>query len=61
MASINTQNKRTSRERAAAKPGDAALWRYKREQQRAWLASGRDGSWFTGGIARHLKLIDSPY
>lgn len=61
MASINTRNKRKAHARAKAGITEASLWRYKRDQQRAWLASGRDGSWFTGGMARSAKLIDSPY
>jgi hypothetical protein len=61
MASITTQNKRKARARTKAGITEASLWRYKREQQRAWLASGRNGAWFTGGMARNAKIIDAPY
>lgn len=49
-------------------PGDATLWAFKRQRQRADLENARSGrvtqdrlSWFSGGKARNLKLIDSPY
>ena len=43
MVSINTQNRRKARARAQAGVTESSLWRYKREQQRAWLASGQNG------------------
>ena len=53
-------------ERAAQ--GDARLWAFKREQQQADLENARSNrvtqdqlSWFSGGKARKLKLVDSPY
>jgi hypothetical protein len=61
MASVTTQNKRKARARANAGITESSLWRYKREQQRAWLASGRNGSWFTGGMTRNMKIIGAPY
>lgn len=49
-------------------PGDANLWAFKRQRQRLDIAAAADGqvtqaqlSWFSGGKARDLKLIDSPY
>lgn len=48
--------------------GDAKLWAFKRQRQKADLENARTGrvtqdqlSWFSGGKARHLKLINSPY
>lgn len=48
--------------------GDADLWAFKRERQRADMAGAEQGrvtqdqlNWFAGGKARRLKLIDSPY
>jgi hypothetical protein len=61
MASINTQNKRKARSRAISAVNDSLLWRYKRAKQRAWLASGRNGSWFTGGVTRNLTIVGAPY
>lgn len=47
---------------------DAELWQFKRERQKADLRSARSGrvsqeqlSWFSGGKARRLELIGSPY
>lgn len=48
--------------------GDAKLWAFKRQKQRADLANAGSGlvtqdqlSWFPGAKARKLKLTDSPY
>lgn len=48
--------------------GDASLWAFKRQQQQADLENARSGrvtqdqlSWFSGGKARNLKLVNSPY
>jgi hypothetical protein len=48
--------------------GDANLWAFKRQRQEADLENVRSGrftqdqlSWFSGGKARNLKLVDSPY
>lgn len=48
--------------------GDAKLWEFKRERQRADFEQARAGtlsqdqlSWFPGDTARDLKIIDSPY
>jgi hypothetical protein len=48
--------------------GDEDLWRFKRQRQEADLAALVEGrvtqdqlSWFSGGKARKLKVIDSPY
>ena len=55
---------RTSRPDA----GDLDLWAFKRERQHRDLRAAASGqltqeqlSWFSGGKARRLKLIDSPY
>ncbi len=55
---------RTSRQGA----GDADLWAFKRERQQHDMAAAAEGevtqdqlSWFSGGKARGLKLIGSPY
>ncbi|HSI50977.1 MAG TPA: hypothetical protein VLA61_22155 [Ideonella sp.] len=47
---------------------DAALWAFKRAQQARDLAQVQSGrlagdqlSWFAGGKAKDLRLIDSPY
>ncbi len=47
---------------------DARLWTFKRQRQQADLENARSGrvtqdqlSWFSGGKARKLKLINSPY
>ncbi len=54
--------------KSQAEAGDAKLWAFKRERQRADLAHARSGritqdqlGWFSGGKARKLKLINSPY
>ena len=51
-----------------AEQGDARLWAFKRQHQKADLESARSGrvtqdqlSWFSGGKARKFKLINSPY
>jgi len=51
-----------------AEAGDAALWAFKRSRQALDLENVRSGrlsgdqlSWFAGGKARNLRLIDSPY
>lgn len=51
-----------------ARPGDANLWEFKRQRQRADFEQARAGrvsqeqlSWFPGDKARRLKLPDSPY
>ncbi|MGJ7498252.1 TA system antitoxin ParD family protein [Variovorax sp. RT4R15] len=48
--------------------GDARLWAFKRQRQQGDLENARSGratqdhlSWFSGGKARNLKLINSPY
>lgn len=48
--------------------GDIDLWEFKRQRQRQDMAAGARGdvsqdqlSWFSGGVARNLRLIDSPY
>ena len=48
--------------------GDADLWRFKRQRQQADFEQARTGhvsqsqlSWFPGGKARNLKLVNSPY
>jgi hypothetical protein len=48
--------------------GDAELWHFKRQRQKADMDSAREGratqdqlSWFSGGKARHLKIIGAPY
>lgn len=48
--------------------GDADLWTFKRQKQRRDMAAGAEGkvtqdqlNWFSGGKARRLKLIGSPY
>jgi len=48
--------------------GDARLWAFKRQRQQRDLENARSGhltqddlSWFPGGKARKLKLINSPY
>lgn len=48
--------------------GDANLWAFKRQRQGHDIAAAADGkvaqaqlSWFSGGKARGLKLIGSPY
>lgn len=48
--------------------GDADLWTFKRQRQQQDIAAAADGkvtqaqlSWFSGGKARGLKLIGSPY
>lgn len=48
--------------------GDADLWAFKRQRQQRDIAAAADGkvtqaqlSWFSGGKARGLKLIGSPY
>lgn len=48
--------------------GDASLWAFKRQKQQHDIAAAAGGkvtqaqlSWFSGGKARGLKLIDSPY
>ena len=48
--------------------GDADLWAFKRQRQAADMAAAREGqltqdqlSWFSGGKARALKIIGSPY
>lgn len=48
--------------------GDADLWAFKRQRQQHDMAAAADGkvtqtqlSWFSGGRARGLKLIGSPY
>ncbi len=48
--------------------GDAKLWAFKHQWQQHDIAAAVDGkvtqtqlSWFSGGKARGLKLIDSPY
>ena len=53
---------------AAVGSGDADLWDFKRQRQKADMDSARTGrlnqdqlSWFSGGKARHLKIIGSPY
>lgn len=50
------------------KQGDASLWAFKRQRQQADLENARSGrvtqdqlSWFSGGKARNLKLVNSPY
>ena len=55
---------RTSRQDAE----DLDLWAFKRERQRRDMSAAASGrftqeqfSWFSGGKARRLKLIDSPY
>lgn len=52
----------------APEPGDAKLWAFKRDRQRADFKDAQSGrvtqdqlSWFPGEKARNLKLIDSPY
>ena len=47
--------------------GDAELWRFKRARQSQDLQAAREGrvthrhlSWFAGGKAKRLRLIDSP-
>ena len=54
--------------KSQAEAGDAKLWAFKRERQRADLAHARSGRitqdqlcWFSGGKALKLKLINSPY
>lgn len=51
-----------------AAQGDARLWAFKRQRQRADLENARSGrvtqdrlSWFSDGKAQNLKLINSPY
>lgn len=62
MASINTRKTDAWRvPPVKAGINEALLWRYKREQQRAWLASGWNGAWFADGMARNSKTINSPY
>lgn len=53
---------------APAEPGDAKLWAFKRQRQQADLATAQAGgltqdqlSWFSGGKARVVKLVNSPY
>jgi len=48
--------------------GEDDLWRFKRQRQEADLTALREGrvtqdqlSWFSGGKARRLKVIGSPY
>lgn len=48
--------------------GDGDLWTFKRQRQRHDLSAAAEGkvtqnqlSWFSGGKARDLKLIGSPY
>ncbi|WP_234193018.1 MULTISPECIES: ParD-like family protein [Pseudacidovorax] len=48
--------------------GDANLWAFKRQRQQQDIVAATDGrvtqaqlSWFSGGKAQSLKLIDSPY
>ena len=48
--------------------GDADLWRFKRARQAQDLQAVRDGrvtqrqlTWFAGGKAKLLRLINSPY
>jgi len=48
--------------------GDANLWAFKRQRQRADMAGAAEGrvtqdqlNWFSGGKARRLKVIGSPY
>ncbi len=48
--------------------GDARLWAFKRQRQQSDLENAQSGrvtqdqlSWFPGGKARKLKLINSPY
>ncbi|WP_295539570.1 hypothetical protein, partial [uncultured Pseudacidovorax sp.] len=55
---------RTSGERA----GDIDLWTFKRQRQQQDVSAAAAGkvtqaqlSWFSGGKARDLKLIGSPY
>lgn len=49
-------------------PGDANLWSFKRQKQQGDMTAAAKGkvtqdqlSWFSGGKARDLKLIGSPY
>lgn len=51
----------------AGHSGDSDLWKFKRQRQKADLASVRAGrlsqdqlSWFSGGKARRLKIFDWP-
>lgn len=48
--------------------GDADLWKFKRQRQKADMASAQAGrlsqdklNWFSGGKARRLKIVGSPY
>jgi hypothetical protein len=61
MASVTTRNKRKARARGNSRVTESSLWRYKREHQRAWLALGRNGAWFTGGMTRNMKIVGAPY
>ncbi len=52
----------------ASEPGDAKLWAFKRERQRADFRNAQSGrvtqdqlSWFSGEKVRKLKLTNSPY
>ena len=53
---------------AAKAPGDFDLWAFKRERQSTDMANARSGrvtqaqlSWFSDGVARSVKLTNSPY
>lgn len=42
-------------------PSEASLWRWKRARQKADIASGIDGGWFTGELANQARAVNHPY
>ena len=61
MASITKTNRRRALERSKMMPSEASLWRWKRARQKADIASGIDGGWFTGELANQARAVNHPY
>lgn len=56
---VSTLQKRRSAKRP--RRGDLHMWAEKRARQRRSLASGVNGSWWTGVDVRALRIKNSPY